>query len=67
MSQIAGVGNIGPRECRKRLMMGGAMLAGGVGIASALIFTGVDRFWRIILFFPFWMGALGFFQTKEKT
>ena len=64
---IVGVVNIGPRECRKRLVMGIAMLAVGIGLAGVLLFTGVDRFWRIILFFPFWMGAMGFFQAREKT
>jgi hypothetical protein len=39
----------------------------GVGIAVALISSDLDRWWRIGLFFPFWIGALGFFQAKEKT
>ena len=59
--------NLGPKETRKRLLMGVAMLAASCGIAVALILAGSSRWWRAVLFFPFWMGALGFFQAKEKT
>lgn len=59
--------NIGPKESRKRLIMGVVMLAVGIGVAIALIFTDLNRWWRIGLFLPFWMGALGLFQAKEKT
>ena len=62
-----GMANIGPGERRKRLLMGIAMLAVGVGITAALILTGVSRGWRVGLFLPFWMGALGLFQAREKT
>ena len=47
--------------------MGIVMLGAGVGIAAALILAGSPRWWRIVLFFPFWMAALGVFQAKEKT
>ena len=59
--------NIGPKESRKRLIMGVIMLAVGIGVGTALIFTDLNRWWRIGLFLPFWMGALGLFQAKEKT
>ena len=59
--------NIGPRESRKRLMMGAAMLAAGIGIWVILMVTGVNRWWRVGLLIPFWIGGLGFFQAKEKT
>lgn len=59
--------NLGPKETRKRLLMGIVMLGAGVGIAAALILAGSPRWWRIVLFFPFWMAALGVFQAKEKT
>lgn len=59
--------NLGPKETRKRLVMGVVMLAAGVGLAVALIGGGSDRWWRLVVFFPFWMGALGLFQAKEKT
>lgn len=59
--------NIGPREERKRLIMGVAALAVGLGIAAGLMVIGVDRWWRLGLFFPFWLGALGIFQALEQT
>ena len=59
--------NLGPKETRKRLLMGALMLAVGLGIAIALVLAGVNPWWRIGLFLPFWMAALGFFQAKEKT
>ena len=59
--------NIGPKESRKRLILGVVMLAVGIGIGTALIFTDLNRWWRTILFFPLWLAALGFFQAKEKT
>ena len=59
--------NIGPRERRKRLVMGVATLGVSAAIALALILAGVNRWWRVGLFIPFWMGALGVFQAREKT
>ncbi len=59
--------NIGPRERRKRLMMGAVMLAAGVGSTAALILAGVGPCWRIGLFVPFWIGALGVFQARAHT
>jgi len=59
--------NIGPKEARKRLLMGVAMLA--IGIVVAVIFThaGVSRGWYSVLFLPFWMGTLGISQARKKT
>jgi hypothetical protein len=59
--------NIGPREERKRLTMGAATLAVSAGIAIGLISSGVDRWWRLALFFPFWTATLGIFQALEQT
>ena len=63
----AELANIGPREIRKRLLMGDAMLA--VGFVLAVIFThaGVSRGWYAALFLPFWMGTLGISQARKKT
>jgi hypothetical protein len=59
--------NIGPKETRKRVLMGVAMLA--VGVVLAVIFTqaGVSRGWYSVLFLPFWMGSLGISQARKKT
>ena len=59
--------NIGPKETRKRLLMGVIMLA--VGVVLAVIFThvGVSRGWYSVLFLPFLMGTLGISQARKKT
>jgi hypothetical protein len=59
--------NIGPKETRKRLLMGIAMLA--VGVVTAVIFAHADvsRGWYAVLFLPFWMATLGISQARKKT
>jgi hypothetical protein len=59
--------NIGARGRWDRFVMGLALLVLALGIAGALILAGMDRWWRIALFLPFWAAALGFFQAREKT
>jgi hypothetical protein len=66
-SQPLRVINIGPRERRKRLMFGSAALAVGAAIALLLIFIDAPLGWRAPLFLPFFFGALGVFQAREKT
>jgi hypothetical protein len=63
----AELANIGPKEVRKRLLLGVVMLA--IGVVLAVIFTraGVSRGWYSVLFLPFWMGTLAFFQARKKT
>ncbi len=59
--------NIGPKETRKRLLMGIVMLA--LGIVLAVIFTRADvsRGWYAALFLPFWIGSLAVSQARKKT
>jgi hypothetical protein len=59
--------NIGPKETRKRLLMGVAMLAMGVVLAVIFTHAGVSRWWYVVLFLPFWMGTLGISQARKKT
>ncbi len=59
--------NIGPKERRKRLVTGVLMFAVGAGIAAALVSLHLDRSWRLFLFIPFWLGAIGLLQAREKT
>ena len=59
--------NIGPKEARKRLLMGVAMLAVGVVLAAIFTHAGVSRGWYSVLFLPFWMGTLGISQARKKT
>ena len=59
--------NIGPKEARKRLLMGVAMLTMGVVLAVIFTYAGVSRGWYSVLFLPFWMGTLGISQARKKT
>ena len=63
----AELANIGPKETRKRLLMGVAML--GVGVALAVVFAhaGVSGEWYATLLLPFWMGTLPLSQARKKT
>jgi hypothetical protein len=59
--------NIGPKEARKRLLMGVAMLAIGVVLAIIFTYAGVSRGWYSVLFLPFWMGTLPVSEARKKT
>jgi hypothetical protein len=59
--------NIGARERRKRLMVGVVALSLGAIIAVLLVVVGAPLVWRLPLFLPFYAGALGFFQARDKT
>lgn len=63
----ARVANIGPGERRKRLIAGILGLTVGVLLAGALIALRAPALWRMLLFFPFLFGALGVFQSRDKT
>ncbi|MGH7873821.1 MAG: hypothetical protein ACREQO_16575 [Candidatus Binatia bacterium] len=63
----AELANIGPKETRKRLLMGVAMLALGVVLAVVFSHAGVGRGWYAALFLPFWMGTLAVSQARKKT
>jgi hypothetical protein len=59
--------NIGPREQRKRRLMGVVALSVGVGLAFVLVVYGAPRAFRLIIFFPIWLAGLGLLQAREKT
>lgn len=59
--------NIGSEERRKRLWAGFAALSMGVAIAATLVGVHAPRLWRVPVFLPFWVGALGFVQARDKT
>ena len=63
----AELANIGPKETRKRLFMGVAMLT--LGVVLAVVFANADasRGWYAALFLPFWIGALALSQARKKT
>lgn len=59
--------NIGPREQRRRMLLGVALLAITVIVSLIVVATGAPRLWRLPLFLPLWGAALGFFQARDKT
>lgn len=61
------IANIGPRERRKRMTFGVTLLVAGVVVAAFLVGFHADRLWRLLLFLPFWAGAVGVLQAREKT
>jgi len=63
----AELANIGPKEARKRLLLGIAMLAIGVVLAVIFTYAGVSRGWYSALFLPYWVGTLALSQARKKT
>jgi len=63
----AELANIGPKEIRKRLLMGIAMLPLGVALAVIFAHADISRGWYAVLFLPFWMGSLALSQARKKT
>jgi len=59
--------NIGRRERGRRLTFGVAFLCVGVVLAVLLVGTGARVVWRLPLFLPLWIGALGLLQARDKT
>jgi uncharacterized membrane protein len=59
--------NIGRGERRKRLSAGVVGFVVGVVLAVVLITMRAPALWRLLLFFPFLFGALGVFQSRDKT
>jgi hypothetical protein len=67
MNQAAACANIGPREQRKRLVSGIVALLIGAAVAAGFMWVDASRWWRAILFGPFFFGALGVFQARSRT
>lgn len=61
------IANIGPHERRQRLVFGIATLAASVAISFLFVFYGVRPVLRLPLFVPLYLGALGFFQARDRT
>jgi hypothetical protein len=64
---VAEASNIGPREQRKRRMLGIVALTVGVAAAFVLVVMDAPRWSRAIVFFPVWIAGLGLMQAREKT
>jgi hypothetical protein len=61
------IANIGPRERRKRLVFGVVALSLSVVISAIFVVQAVPPIWRLALFVPLFAGALGFFQSRDRT
>jgi hypothetical protein len=61
------IANIGPRERRRRLTFGIIGLAVSAAAAAGLVVGCVAVPWRLALFLPLMVSALGFFQWREQT
>ena len=59
--------NIGPRQRRRRLIGGVALLLVAAGAGLVLIWLEAPRPWRLLAALPAWAGALGVFQVTAKT
>ena len=59
--------NIGPRERRKRRLLGVVALTVGVGLAFLLVVMAAPRWSRLVVFVPIWIAGLGLLQAREKT
>jgi hypothetical protein len=59
--------NIGPREQRKRRVMGIVALTVGVSLAFLLVVLQAPRLARLVVFFPVWIAGLGLLQSREKS
>jgi hypothetical protein len=59
--------NIGPRQQRRRLIGGIALLVVATAVGVSLIWLNAPRPWRLLVFLPSWAGALGVFQVTAKT
>lgn len=64
---VSEASNIGPREQRKRRLLGVVALTVGVGVAFLLVTLDAPRLLRAVVFFPIWLAGLGLLQAREKT
>jgi len=61
------IANISPLERQKRLRFGISQFVFTILILIALILLHVNPLWRLLLLFPCWAAAVGYFQARDKT
>ncbi len=64
---VACIPNIGPIGRRRRFVWGAIALGASVLLVAALAVGDADRRWRLVVFLPLWIAALGVLQSREKT
>src|ERR1700690_3894174 len=60
---VAGICNIGPEEIRRRRTTGWVGLIIALILFAVLFWTGVDPWWRLLVFLPATLSASGFLQA----
>jgi hypothetical protein len=60
---VPGVCNIGPEEIARRRNLGWIGLVVAIVVFAALLWSGVDAWWRLFVFFPAALSASGFLQA----
>lgn len=60
---VPGVCNIGAAEIRQRKYIGWLAAGAGILLFAALISVDVAREWRLLLFFPAFIAAIGYLQA----
>ncbi|MFH1434245.1 MAG: hypothetical protein ABIJ56_00885 [Pseudomonadota bacterium] len=58
--------NIGPGGSTMRYTMGAAMLVIGAIACAVMVFTGISRWWRLLLLLPLYNGFLGLLQANRR-
>ena len=61
------IANISSSERRKHLLAGVVAFVASLAILALLIRWGLNPWWRLGLFVPFFGAAVGFFQWRDKT
>jgi hypothetical protein len=61
------IANISPKERQKRLRFAINQFALSMVVLAALLIFGVDKLWRLPLYFMFAAAASSFFQWRDKT
>jgi hypothetical protein len=59
--------NIGPRQRRRRIRIGSALLVIGAVLAAVLIGLELPRAVRLLVAVPFVAGSIGLFQVRART
>ena len=61
------IANIGPRQRLRRLATGAVGALAGATLLAVLLAVEAPRAARLLVALPFWAGALGILQHREKT
>lgn len=64
---VACTPNIGLKQRRMRLAVGAAATLAGATLLATLLATEAPRMARLLVALPFWAGAVGILQHREKT